>query len=69
MGKDRRGWVYQGQLAFAAKELARSTHSAPSNATAKSPDLAQATNFTFWGLYVITMYGRLTTIEGETYAN
>lgn len=58
MGKDRRGWLYQGQLVFAAKELDRNTPKTRPNATGQELDLGRVTDFTLWGLYIITTYGK-----------
>lgn len=56
MGKDRRGWLYQGQLVFAAKELDRNTPRTRPNDTGEEFDLGRVTDFTLWGLYISTTY-------------
>lgn len=56
MGKDRRGWLYQGQLVFSAKDLDRNTPKARPNATSRDLDLGRVTDITLWGLYIITTY-------------
>ncbi|KAI3055902.1 transcriptional regulator family: Fungal Specific TF [Aspergillus niger] len=55
MGKDRKGWIYQGQLAFAAKELKRTLGSGSFGSIPDAPDIARATDFTLWGLYNLTV--------------
>ncbi|KAE8154583.1 hypothetical protein BDV25DRAFT_126445 [Aspergillus avenaceus] len=53
MGKDRRAWFYQSQLASGAKEL--SEHALVSQDAQEQLDLNRATDFTLWGLYCISM--------------
>lgn len=56
MGKDRRGWIYQGQLAFAAKELQRTLRIISSGSSDEVSDIRRVTDLTLWGLYNMTMY-------------
>lgn len=58
MGKDRRDWFYQGQLVFAANDLDRNTPKTRPNATGQELDLGRVIDFTLWGLYIITTYGK-----------
>ncbi|EAW12869.1 putative C6 transcription factor [Aspergillus clavatus NRRL 1] len=52
--KDRHGWIYQSQLAYAVRELSQST-TAPSPADKDALELSQVTNLTIWGLFNIAM--------------
>ncbi|GFN20833.1 hypothetical protein AtubIFM55763_002646 [Aspergillus tubingensis] len=55
MGKDRRGWIYQGQLAFAAKELQRTLRTVSSGSSNEASDIRRVTDLTLWGLYNMTI--------------
>ncbi|PYI01575.1 C6 transcription factor [Aspergillus sclerotiicarbonarius CBS 121057] len=55
MGKDRRGWIYQGQLAFAAKELVRTLPLTPSGLIIPKSETERAIEITLWGLYITTI--------------
>lgn len=59
MCKDRVGWLYQGQLAFAVRELATRHRPSSSDAPEDTRALGRATNSAFWGLYCITMYDQV----------
>ncbi|PWY81630.1 C6 transcription factor [Aspergillus sclerotioniger CBS 115572] len=55
MGKDRRGWIYQGQLAFAAKELERTLPSISYSSLTEKSEIERAMGVTLWGLYTTTI--------------
>ncbi|OJJ70415.1 hypothetical protein ASPBRDRAFT_619916 [Aspergillus brasiliensis CBS 101740] len=55
MGKDRRGWIYQGQLAFAAKELERTLRTVSPGSSSEASDIRRVTDITLWGLYNMTI--------------
>ncbi|RAK99904.1 C6 transcription factor [Aspergillus ibericus CBS 121593] len=55
MGKDRRGWIYQGQLAFAAKELERTLALTPPGPVTDKSETERAIGVTLWGLYITTI--------------
>lgn len=51
MGKDRLGWVYLGQLAYAAQELAQKRKYLPTNADKDSLRHATANDHAIWGVF------------------
>ncbi|GLA16960.1 hypothetical protein AnigIFM62618_004068 [Aspergillus niger] len=55
MGKDRRGWIYQGQLAYAAKELECTLRTVSSGSLTEASDIRRVIELTLWGLYNMTI--------------
>ncbi|GKZ70426.1 hypothetical protein AnigIFM50267_006071 [Aspergillus niger] len=55
MGKDRRGWIYQGQLAYAAKELECTFRTVSSGSLTEASDIRRVIELTLWGLYNMTI--------------
>lgn len=53
MGKDRRGWIYQGQLGYAVKEYDEA-HPPAACADDEAKVFEKAMNQTLWGLYNAT---------------
>lgn len=51
IGKDRRGWNYHGQLAYAVQELADKHELPPPDASEDSIRDAQVIQRTIWGLF------------------
>ena len=51
MGKDRSGWIYHGQLAYAAQELAQKHKPPPPDADKETVRRAKAIDNTIWGLF------------------
>lgn len=53
MGKDRVGWIYQGQLAYAAKEFAKAHRPAAPDAHESERVKSQAIDNAIWGMFNI----------------
>ena len=51
IGKDRSGWVYLSQLAYAVEELARRQKPPPPGADKETLHRARAVDITIWGLF------------------
>ncbi|KAH8429008.1 uncharacterized protein LDX57_006679 [Aspergillus melleus] len=54
-GKDRVGWIFQGQLAFVAKELYNNTYDTSNMQNSDLTEEKRVRTSTLWGLYSITM--------------
>jgi hypothetical protein len=51
IGKDRTGWVYYGQLAYAAQELSRKHQALPNDADEEAIHENGAIDNTIWGIF------------------
>jgi hypothetical protein len=51
IGKDRTGWVYYGQLVYAAQELSRKHQAPPDDADEEAIHKNSAIDNAIWGIF------------------
>lgn len=51
VGKDRTGWVYYGQLAYAAQELSRKHRAPREDADEEEMEEIRAVDNAMWGIF------------------
>ena len=51
IGKDRTGWAYYGQLAYAAQELSQKHQALPDDADEETIHENSAIDYAMWGIF------------------